>query len=352
MGYINGMKALNMEFSDIVPRTEYSAHVHWELVKKVTGIDTDILENRDMASAKFMRDWDYSTIWYTHVGKEYLERYGNITNMGHAEYANSNVGETDKDNRIFKKFTDIDEALSLDCTKAYGNFDQKTLIGEFENAYSNFQNNFVDTVNMGGVYITLFSGLTYIYGWDMLLECMAYPEFKKVLDSYYEWVSQFFNAYAKSNIPVFMCHDDMCWTSGAINSNQWYKENIFPYYKKLLAPIKESGKKIIFTSDGNYTDFFDDVVDCGADMLVFEPCSDMEGFAKKYGKTHGFIGNVDTRVLLMGSKEDIYNEVKRCMDFGKEYAGFILAVGNHIPPNTPVDNALYYDEVYRKLSKR
>jgi len=29
-----------------------------------------------------------------------------------------------------------------------------------------------------------------------------------------------------------------------------------------------------------------------------------------------------------------------------------MAVGNHIPPNTPVDNALYYNEAYMKLSER
>ena len=29
-----------------------------------------------------------------------------------------------------------------------------------------------------------------------------------------------------------------------------------------------------------------------------------------------------------------------------------LAVGNHIPANTPVENAVYYNEVYEELSKR
>jgi len=29
-----------------------------------------------------------------------------------------------------------------------------------------------------------------------------------------------------------------------------------------------------------------------------------------------------------------------------------MAVGNHIPSNTPVDNALWYNECYEKLSKR
>ena len=51
---------------------------------------------------------------------------------------------------------------------------------------------------------------------------------------------------------------------------------------------------------------------------MLEPITDMKYIAEKYGKTHAFIGNVDTRVLLNGTKDDIYREVKRCMDIGKK----------------------------------
>jgi len=40
------------------------------------------------------------------------------------------------------------------------------------------------------------------------------------------------------------------------------------------------------------------------------------------------------------------------MAIGKGCAGFFMAVGNHIPPNTPVESALYYNEVYEELSRR
>ena len=109
---------------------------------------------------------------------------------------------------------------------------------------------------------------------------------------------------------------------------------------------------MIFASDGKSDMFFTDIVECGVHMVVMEPSCDMAGFAEKYGKTHGFVSNADCRILLSGSKEDIYSEVKRCMDIGKKYPGFIMAVGNHIPANTPVDNALYYNEAYLKLSGR
>lgn len=78
----------------------------------------------------------------------------------------------------------------------------------------------------------------------------------------------------------------------------------------------------------------------------------MKYIADKYGKTHVFIGNADTRILLFGTKEDIRAEVERCINIGKECAGFFMAVGNHIPSNTPVESALYYNEVYEELGKR
>lgn len=47
-----------------------------------------------------------------------------------------------------------------------------------------------------------------------------------------------------------------------------------------------------------------------------------------------------------------FREVKRCMDIGKNCPGFFMAVGNHIPANTPVDNALWYNECYEKMAGR
>ena len=149
-----------------------------------------------------------------------------------------------------------------------------------------------------------------------------------------------------------MIHDDMVWTAGAFIHPDWYRTYVFPNFKKYFTPIRESGKKIMFTSDGDYTEFVDDLADAGVTGFVMEPMTDMALIAEKYGKTHSFVGNADTRVLLMGTKADIRAEVERCMAIGKGCPGYFMAVGNHIPPNTPVDSVLHYNEVYEKLSKR
>ena len=122
--------------------------------------------------------------------------------------------------------------------------------------------------------------------------------------------------------------------------------------KRYFAPLREAGKIIAFTSDGNYNQFIDDLVDAGVHGFVMEPTTDMAYIASKYGRTHFFIGNADTRILLSGRRPQIKAEVERCMAIGKSCPGFFLAVGNHIPANTPVDACLYYNECYEKLAKR
>jgi len=198
------------------------------------------------------------------------------------------------------------------------------------------------------------SGVIELLGWDILLEAAGYDSaaFGEFVSRYTGWIQQYFNALAECKSPVVMVHDDIVWGSGPFLHPDFYRQYIFPSYNKLLKPLHEAGKKILFTCDGDFTMFVDDIAKCGISGFVMEPLTDMAYIAEKHGKTHAFVGNVDTNVLLKGNKDDIESEVKRCMDIGKKYPGFFLAVGNHIPANTPVDNALFYDDAYRRMARR
>jgi uroporphyrinogen-III decarboxylase len=162
----------------------------------------------------------------------------------------------------------------------------------------------------------------------------------------------YFKALADADVPVVMVHDDIVWSSGSIFSPAWYREFVFPNYVRYFDPLLQTGKKIIYTSDGDYTMFIDDLADSGIHGYVLEPMTDMTYIAEHYGQSHSFIGNADTRILLNGTKEQIRSEVERCMMIGKGCPGYFLAVGNHIPANTPVENVLYYMRVYEELSQR
>ena len=350
MSYKDGMAAMNLQFSDRVPRTEYSADFHWELIKEVTGMDAvNDTAIRGAASKRFKEIWNYDMIWNILVGGGHLT--GPRSSMGHAVYQ---ADSSDYNTNVFTAFKDTEDVYKIDMFELYGTVDHNKMVSDFNAHYKAACAYYPDTVNMTGVYITCISGLIEMFGWEMLLEALGEDpvKFGEVTNRYCEWISQHFRALADSDAEVVMIHDDIVWTEGAFVAPEWYRKYVFANYKKMFAPIIESGKKILYTSDGTYTEFLDDIAACGVNGFVFEPTTDMQYAADKYGKTHVLIGNADTRILLSGTKDDIYNEVKRCMDIGKKYPGFMLAVGNHIPPNTPVQNCLWYNEFYEKLGKR
>lgn len=352
MSYQNGWAALHLEMTDKIPRTEYSASEHWKLVSRVTGIAVTSLSPPQLqarASEAFRRAWDYGYDWRILTHNQIFD--GKYTKMGHGVYASDGA---DFSNETMELFDDPEDALRLDPFQLYGARDPAALTAEFNRDYHSVADQKPDYVPMTGIYVTLMSGLLEILGWDMLLTCAGVDPkgFGALTNRYGNWIQQYFDALAKSDAPVVMVHDDIVWTSGPFVHPEFYRSFLFPNYKKLFAPLAEQGKVILYTSDGNYTQFVDDIAACGVSGFVLEPCTDMRMIAEKYGKTHSFTGNFDTRVLLSGTREDIDREMRRCMEIGRKYPGFFLAVGNHIPANTPVENALYYNDLYERYSRR
>jgi uroporphyrinogen-III decarboxylase len=61
---------------------------------------------------------------------------------------------------------------------------------------------------------------------------------------------------------------------------------------------------------------------------------------------------VDCRTLTFGTQQEIAAEVDATITLARHCPGFIFAVGNHIPSNVPVENALFYLDYLRKNWKR
>lgn len=352
MSYENAMDALNLRMPRKIPRTEYSASGYWSLVRAVTGIPVENTSDDAMkgqAVRAFEKAWDFGFTWSTLISGQALDECR--TRMGHAVYAE---GGTDYDTGISCPFTDVEQVLSFDPWAVYGERDKAELVRQFDRHYEQNCAAHPDQVNMTGIYITMISGLLEIFGWEMLLEALGEDpdRFGQVADRYASWIQQYFDALAESKSPVVMIHDDIVWTSGPFVNPRWYRKYVFPNYEKLFDPLHKAGKKILYTSDGTYDTFVDDIAACGVNGFVMEPTTDMEAIARKYGQTHSFVGNADCRVLTFGTKEEIRREVERCIRIGKECPGFFMAVGNHIPASVPVENALYYNQCFEELAYR
>ncbi len=352
MSHNDGWAAMNLEMPARIPRSEFDAQCHWALVRRVTGIAVDAEsapEVRHNASQAFMRAWHYDILLSGTIFWEIFNGY--CTNMGHAVYQD---GGGDYNDDIHCPFTTPEQVLAFDPWEQFGPQDKTAIKQRLEDAYQSTCREYPDMVNTAGTYVTCISGLISLFGWDMLLLAAGTDPhgFGEVTNRYASWFMQYYEALAETNIPVIYSHDDIVWTAGAFIHPEWYRRYVFPNLKKYYEPLIAAGKKVIFLSDGNYTQFVDDIAACGVHGFFFEPLTDLAYVAERYGKTHVIIGNADTRILLLGSKADIRAEVERCLAIGRHCPGYFMGVTNMIPPNTPVENALYYNAVYEELSRR
>lgn len=349
-GRERSLAAINLEQTDKVPHTEYCSN--WELIRTLTGLDPAKPEEAAAANKAFYERAGLDFMWSTNDGPVPWERRGRTTSMGHAEFLEGGI---DMNRNVNCPFKTVDEVLSFDAVEEYGLQDDDELAAYYESLYQRTLRDWPDVFVPIGYYRTMVSACIAIFGWEMFLTAVGEnsERFDRVLESIFRLNLQVYEAQAKCSCPVFLCHDDMVWTQGPIFHPDWYRKHIFPRYKKLWSVVKDSGKKLLFCSDGDFSMFLDDLAAAGADGFIFEPMVDFGEVCERFGKTHAIIGSyVDCRTLTFGTKEQVEEEVRRSFEVGKKCPGFIIAVGNHIPSNVPVEMGLFYLELVEKLRDR
>ena len=350
MSFKDGLAAMNLQMPKRIPRTEYSITHHWEVLRAVTGLDvneTSTAEEKRKAALAFQKAWNFDFIWATQIGRSDLG--GCYTEMGHAEYESDGSDFVPIGQRPFKNTDDI---FAFDPFERLPNPSVASLVQRFNQAYANGNAEYPEAVHTVGTYITQISGYIDLFGWEDMLMALGEDQhaFGEMTFRYADWMMKFYEALAQCDAPFVLIHDDIVWSQGPFISPRWYRNYVFPHYERYLAPLKQAGKKVLFCSDGGFDAFVDDLAAVGYDGFIFEPFTSLEMIAKKYGQNHVIIGNADTRILLSGTKQEIRAEVERCMTIGRDCPGFFMAVGNHIPANTPLENVLYYNQVYEELS--
>lgn len=336
MSYNLGINTVKLQPGERLGHTEYCSN--YALVRAVTGKDpqTDATAWKDFHDA-----WQYDLLFVTNDGPLPWSKRGRVTDMGHAEFLEGGI---DRRDTVTCPFTDVEDVLAFDAVEEYGLPDFDELTAFYEQRYRNGQQANPDQVYTGGYYNTLISGAIAAFGWNMLLTAAADRErFDRVLESFFQLTLHHVKAWAKTSIEVFIQHDDMVWTQGAFMHPDFYRSSIFPRFAKLWQVLHEANKIVLFCSDGDFTEFVDDIAAAGADGFIFEPLTDLEYVVERYGKTKAiFSSKVDCRTLTFGQPDQIRHEIDETLRLAKNCPGFFFAVGNHIPSNVPVDNALYY----------
>jgi uroporphyrinogen-III decarboxylase len=187
----------------------------------------------------------------------------------------------------------------------------------------------------------------------LLIAASDTVKMEKVFDSFYRRTLYHMKAWAKTSAPVIIQHDDFVWTAGAFMRPDIYREVIIPRYAELWKPLHAAGKKVLFCADGNFMEFARDVVEAGADGLIFEPVNDFDWMADNFGKTTCLIGShVDCRDLTFSKWDKVRIDIDRTFDCLADCKGAVFAVGNHVPPNIPMEMMEKYFEYVLPRLKR
>jgi hypothetical protein len=339
MSYQIGIDTIYLRATPRLAHTEYcSDDALMREVTRGTGVS-------------FNDAWELDFIWSTHDGPVPWGERGRVTDMGHADFLE---GGTDRREPTPSPFTDPEQVLEFDAVREYGLPDFNELVQFYEGHYQTSQRANPHQVFPGGYYKTIVSGAIEAFGWDMLLLAAADKQrFERVLDSIFQLSLHHYRAWARTSIEVFICHDDMVWSEGAFLHPDFYRRVIFPRYRELWTVLKRAGKKVLYCSDGDWTEFLDDIAAAGADGFIFEPMVSLEAVVQRFGQTHVIAGSkVDCRTLTFGTHEQIQAEVDASLELASGCPGFRFAVGNHIPSNVPVENAQFYFAYLRRHWQR
>ena len=109
--------------------------------------------------------------------------------------------------------------------------------------------------------------------------------------------------------------DDYASNVSTIISPTMFRKLIKPILARFISTIRFSrpGIKIMFHSDGLITPLLDDLIEIGIDVIhPLEPLEDMNfiEIKRRYGHKISFLGGIDIRHALPGSRSEILKEVQ------------------------------------------
>ncbi|MCX7916885.1 MAG: hypothetical protein N2589_01985 [bacterium] len=127
-----------------------------------------------------------------------------------------------------------------------------------------------------GFYNTMFMWPILVFGYENFLNICLEPEFERIMEEFAEINRRVFRAISRLPINWVCCHDDIVTTNGPLVSPNWIRKFIFPRYEEFFSIIKNSGKHIVFMSDGCLDIFVDDLMSLGIRGIITEPYTNIK----------------------------------------------------------------------------
>ena len=128
-------------------------------------------------------------------------------------------------------------------------------------------------------------------------------------------------------------------------SREMYENFAFPYHQRIFSEINSDVPSILFAKECSYLNL---MYLSGADVLSIGKCVDLEKAKAETDGDVAFQGNVDNDILRDGTKSEITEAVKRCIEQGKK-SGHILNLSHGLHRDTPFENVKHFVKIARTI---
>ena len=146
-------------------------------------------------------------------------------------------------------------------------------------------------------------------------------------------------ALVKSGVDALYIGDAS--SSCSLISPGQFERHCFPCYKKFVEELKPLGKPIYLHICGFVRPIVHLMAQTGVDCIEpLDPLGKMSvrEFREKVGSRTALMGGVSTLTVANGSTADVKNEAVECIKSGGEKGAYILAVGDMVPNESPIEN--------------
>lgn len=146
--------------------------------------------------------------------------------------------------------------------------------------------------------------------------------------------------------------DDYATQTGMAMSPSMFRTYFKPAIRRMVEVIKtyRADLKVMLHCDGALAPILPDLVEVGIDVvhpLEPLPAMNLDHIKATFGDRLAFLGAIDIRHALPGSREDVVDEVKRRIGQLAPGGGYVLAPANHIQPDVPPENVVTLFEAAR-----
>jgi hypothetical protein len=182
------------------------------------------------------------------------------------------------------------------------------------------------------------------FGMERFSRLLAHgKEIKKVFDDRGKFTVELVKILAEHEAGMVLLWDDYGFKNGPLMSPRNYRTYVFPWLRQICQAAHKYDCKILLHSDGDLTQIFQDIIECGVDALnpieatTANPEYDIFKLHEKYGDKITFVGNISPMMLSIGTIKEIEDYSMKLIRELAPGGGYIFSSGHSINPAVTLD---------------